>query len=30
MSYINPENALKHALELKYEGNMEGAVEELH
>lgn len=30
MSYINPENALKHAQELKAEDNMEGALEELH
>lgn len=30
MSYINPENALKLALELKEEGNIEGALEELH
>eukprot|EP00347_Sterkiella_histriomuscorum_P021885 403332425 len=30
MSYINPENALKHAQEFKAEGNIEGALEELH
>jgi len=30
MSYINPENALKHAQELRIEGNSEGALEELH
>ena len=30
MSYINPENALKNAQELKREGNIDAALEELH
>ena len=30
MSYINPENALKIAQELKQEGHIDAALEELH
>lgn len=30
MSYINPENALKHAQELKEENKIDEALEELH
>ena len=30
MSYINPENALKRAQELKDEGSIQEALEELH
>lgn len=30
MSYISPENVIKNAIELKEQGNIQGALEELH